>query len=67
MDQYFEIVISGHLTTQWAAVFDGLEVICLAEGNTLIRGYLPDQAALYGVIMQLRDLGLTLISIERRT
>jgi hypothetical protein len=66
MDQHYEITVRGHLTTEWTAVFDGMAVICLSDGNTLIIGNLSDQTALYGVLMQLRDLGLTLISIRNR-
>jgi len=63
MNQHFEITIRGHLTSEWTVVFDGMDVICLTDGNTLITGNLPDQAALYGLLMRLRDLGLTLISV----
>jgi hypothetical protein len=65
MNQYFEISIHGHLAPEWTAVFDGMEVVCLPDGNTLITGNLPDQAALYGLLMQLRDLGMTLISVAQ--
>jgi hypothetical protein len=64
MDQRFEIRIHGHLTPDWSAVFEGMEVICQPDGDTLICGSLPDQSALYGLLMRLRDLGLTLISIN---
>ena len=64
MDQRYEIVIRGHLTPQWAAVFECLEVTCLPDGNTLIAGCLPDQTALYGLLMRLRDLGLILVSVS---
>ncbi len=63
MNQHLEITIRGHLTAEWSEVFDGMKVICLADGNTLITGYLPDQSALYGLLIQLRDLGITLISL----
>lgn len=63
MNQHFEITIRGHLTPQWTVIFDGMDVISLADGNTLITGNLPDQAALYGLLIQLRDLGMTLISV----
>jgi hypothetical protein len=63
MNQHFEIIIRGHLTPEWAVVFDGMEVVCLSDGNTLITGNLPDQSALYGMLMQLRDLGMTLVSV----
>lgn len=64
MNQRYEIIIRGQLTPEWAVVFDGMELICLADGNSLISGSIPDQAALYGLMMQLRDLGMTLISVN---
>ena len=64
MNQRYEIVIHGHLTPQWTAIFDRLEVTCLPDGNTLIAGWLPDQSALYGLLMRLRDLGMILISVN---
>jgi hypothetical protein len=64
MSQQYEIVVQGHLTSQWATIFDGMEVTCLPDGNTCIAGSLPDQSALYGLLMRLRDLGITLISVN---
>jgi hypothetical protein len=63
MEQRFEIIIHGLLTPAWAETFDGMELICQPDGNTRISGKVPDQAALYGVLMKLRDFGLTLISV----
>ena len=42
MSQRYEIVVHGHLTPDWAVVFDGMEVICLPNGNTLITGNLAE-------------------------
>lgn len=64
MKQRYEIVIQGHLAPGWAANFVGLEVICQPNGSTLLCGDLPDQPALYGLILQLRDLGFTLVSVR---
>ncbi len=64
MNQRYEIIIRGHLTAQWAAIFDGMEIICLEDGSTCITGDLPDQSALYGLLMRLRDLGVTLLSVN---
>ncbi len=63
MNQRYEIIIRGHLTPQWEEVFNGMEVACLPDGSTCIAGLLPDQSALYGLLMRLRDLGVTLISV----
>lgn len=64
MSQQYEIVIHGHLNAQWSAIFVGMDITCLPDGNTCISGSLPDQAALYGLLMRLRDFGLTLISLN---
>lgn len=63
MEQRIEIIIHGLLTPEWADTFDGMEVICQSDGNTRISGKVPDQAALYGILMRLRDFGFTLISV----
>jgi hypothetical protein len=64
MKQRYEITIRGHLASQWAAVFDGMQVTCQEDGNTHLVGDIPDQSALYGLLMRLRDLGMVLISVE---
>jgi hypothetical protein len=47
------------------AAFEGMNVQQSDKG-TLITGYFVDQAALHGVLTRIRDLRLTLISIERK-
>ncbi len=64
MNQRYEITIRGHLTSQLTAIFDGMHVSCLADGNTQITSDPIDQSALYGLLMRLRDLGMTLISVK---
>ncbi len=64
MNQQYEIVIRGRLSSPWMAAFEGLEVTGLPDGNTCITGSLPDQSALYGLLMRLRDLGISLISVR---
>ena len=64
MDIYYEIRVHGHLSTEWRVAFDGMEITCLADGDTTLTGFLPDQAALYGLLLRLRDLGLTLVSVN---
>jgi hypothetical protein len=44
--------------------FEGLQIT--SEGDqTIISGPLPDQPALHGVLIKIRDLGLCLISVRR--
>ena len=61
----YEIRLAGHLDAHWAAWFDGLDVSRGDDGTTAIRGRVPDQAALHGLLQRVRDLGLPLISLER--
>ena len=58
------IRVTWHLDPSWQAWFDGLQIVHESEGTTLLIGQLPDQAALYGVLLTIRRLGLRLISVE---
>ncbi len=59
------IRIKGQLDRQrWAQWFDGM-TITVWQGETIISGPVPDQAALYGMLSRLRDLALPLVSVER--
>ena len=62
--QLFEIRVAGHLSENWAARFEGLSMRHEPEGETVLSGML-DQAALHGVLVKIRSLGLNLISINR--
>jgi hypothetical protein len=60
MAQRVEIVVQGHLDASWSVWFDGLTIEQIAGGRTVLRGVLPDQAALHGMLARVRDLGLPL-------
>ncbi len=62
--ELYEIRVAGHLSENWAARFEGLSMQQQPEGETVLSGLL-DQAALHGVFMKIRDLGLNLISVNR--
>ena len=62
--ELYEIRVAGHLSANWAARFEGLSMRHEPEGETVLSGML-DQAALHGVFMKIRDLGLKLISVNR--
>jgi hypothetical protein len=59
----YEIRVKGHLDRRWAAWFDGLVLTQEADGTSLVRGPVPDQAALHGLLQRMRDIGLPLISV----
>ena len=59
----YEIRIRGRLDPRWSAWFDGMTVAREADGCTVIRGEVADQAALHGLIQKVRDLGLVLVSV----
>jgi len=58
-----EIHIKGRINPQWSEWFDGLSIEPSGLGETVLCGLVSDQAALYGLIARLRDMGLRLISV----
>ncbi|MCP5100958.1 MAG: hypothetical protein GY943_35865, partial [Chloroflexi bacterium] len=58
----YEICIQGHFDPRWEEWFVGMEVETAVSNQTILRGSITDQSALYGHIEKLRDLGITLIS-----
>ena len=61
----YEIRLKGHLDPRWAAWFDGLSLIHESDGATVIRGPVADQAALHGLLQKVRDVGISLVSVNR--
>jgi len=59
----YEIRIKGHLGGEWADWFGGLALTLEGNGDTLLTGLLVDQAALHGLLRQVRDLGMPLVSV----
>jgi hypothetical protein len=68
-DDIYEIEVQGELDPNWQQWFNGLEVT-LKSGSgktptTKLRGPVPDQAALRGLLCRLWDLNLTVVSFLR--
>ena len=63
----YEIRLKGHLNARWADWFDGLTLRQESDGTTVLSGSVVDQAELHGLLGKVRDLGLPLIAVHRRT
>lgn len=61
---FYEIRVNGHLESTWSDWFDGLAITNLENGEAMLSGYLPDQAALHGVLKRISNLSLTLIAVN---
>ena len=62
--EYYQISVKGQLERRWEHWFDGLQ-LGIENDTTILEGELSDQAALYGVLLKIRDLGLPLLSVQR--
>jgi hypothetical protein len=58
-----EIKVQGCLDSEWEEWFPGFEITYTLEDETVLVGEVTDQSALYGMLMKIRNLGLTLISL----
>lgn len=63
----YEIRIEGHLGASLVGWFPGLTARHEVNGDTTLSGPVADQAALHGILARIRDLGLTLVSVQRLT
>jgi RimJ/RimL family protein N-acetyltransferase len=59
-----ELRVGGHLDEHWAGWFDGLTLLREDDGTTRLRGAVTDQAELYGLLVRVRDIGATLLSVS---
>lgn len=64
-DLIYQIRLKGHLGSQWTDWFEGLTIRLEDNGDTLLTGPVADQAALHGLLKKVRDVGLTLISVNQ--
>jgi hypothetical protein len=58
-----KIKVEGHLDKKWMNWFEGM-VISYEGTSTILSGNIKDEAHLHGVLNQIRDLNLKLISIN---
>ena len=60
----YGIRLKGHLDSSWADRLGGMSLTHASDGTTVVGGPVADQAALHGLLQKLRDMGVTLISVN---
>ena len=60
----YELRIEGDLDPHWSMWFGGLALTHEGDGTTTLRGVVTDQSELHGLLSKIRDLGVTLVSLE---
>ena len=66
MQQKVEIRVRGQIDKTWSEWLSELHIEHREQRNeTILTGFVPDQAALYGLLKKTRDMGLGLISVTR--
>lgn len=63
MSKQLEIHVKGQIPAVWSDWFDDLEIQLEGE-NSILKGAVPDHAAVHGIIERIRDLNLDLISVN---
>jgi hypothetical protein len=63
--EVYQIIVKGHLDSEWSDWFDGLTITLVDNGETILSGPVVDQTALHGVLIKIRDLGLPLLALNR--
>jgi hypothetical protein len=61
----YQIRVKDHLRREWTDWFGGLAITLEENGDTLLTGPVIDQAALYGLLRKVRDLGMALVSVQQ--
>jgi len=60
----YRLRVNGHLDQHWSSWFGDLTLTHDDDGTTCLTGAIADQAELHGLLSKIRDLGVTLISVE---
>ena len=61
---HYLIKLKGHLDHKWSDWFEQM-AMSIEDDQTILTGPVADQAALHGLLVRIRDLNLTLLTVER--
>ena len=59
----YQIRVRGHLNHHWEEWLEGLEITYEKKGITALTGMIIDQPQLHGLLIKIRDMGLSLLSV----
>ena len=62
--QRVEITVKKRIDFNWSEWFEGMTIRHTDQDETILSGTIVDQAALYGLLTKLRNLGLSLVSVN---
>ncbi len=63
--EIYEIRVQGHLQDRWTEWFECMTFTRQSDGTTTLYGQLADQTALHGILLKIRNMNLTLISVRK--
>ena len=61
----YEIVVKGHINERRVSLFERVKVEYLPSGVTHITAQVKDQAELFSILTQIRDMGIPLLKLEQ--
>ena len=61
---HVKITVMKRIDFNWSEWFEGMTVQHTEQDETILSGVVADQAALYGLLTKLRNLGLPLVSVN---
>ena len=64
MATMYEIRLKGHLDPRHVGWLEGFSMTLRPNGETILTGIVADQAALFGLLFRIRDLGIPLLAVN---
>lgn len=61
----YQIVVHEHVDESWETWFTNVHISHLSSGKTVIKGTMIDQVCLFTILNKIRDLNLTLYSLNQ--
>jgi hypothetical protein len=60
----YELRLAGHLDDRWSEWFGGHTLVRNEDASTTLTVEVADQAQLHGLLSRIRDMGVTLLSLN---